>query len=101
MRNQESNLFLSTYVLARSQLCLRLETTGKHCYWVDLCNPLVRVLLLTNYLLLQSGRAYLREVLGLSYGSGQEQPMTCPGIDVENQERAQALQSQKSQLKSQ
>ena len=42
MRNQESSGFLSTCVLARSWLCLRLETTGKHCYWVDLGNPLVK-----------------------------------------------------------
>lgn len=42
----------------------------KHCYRVDLCNPLVRVPLLTMYLFLKE--AYLGEVAWLSYGSGQE-----------------------------
>ena len=67
----------------------------------DLCDPLVRVPLLTKYLLLQRGKAGLGEVAGLSYGSGQEQSVTRPGRDVENQERAQTLPSEKYQLESQ
>ena len=43
-----------------------------------LCNPLVRVPLLTMYLFLQREKAYLGEVAWLSYGSGQKQSVTRP-----------------------
>lgn len=54
VKNQEGSLSC-LYVFWKDYSFVRLETTGKHCYWVDLCNPWVGVALLTNHLLLESG----------------------------------------------